>query len=187
MPLDNAVTVGFSHRPLGTRAVRVATPEGNPDTYEAVLRLNDASIHVRAVQEEADGSFLGTIFSIDPGDASIDGRIAVEDRVSFRGSQVFTFTGFRDETERPAQPQTAVGHGPSAGLLDHLVLPASPRPHRWRMVLAVCGAALLATGTALGYFLGTARESLYTPAGFTDTAWRLKIDPDLRSSEKSVQ
>lgn len=187
MPPHNAVTVGFSHRPLGTRAVRVATPEGNPHTYEAVLRLNDASVHVRAVQEEADGSFSGTIFSIDPGDASIEGHVAVGDRVSFRGSQVFTFTGFRDETERPAQPQTAAGHAPSAEGLDHLVLPASPRPYRRRMVLAVCGAALLATGTALGYFLGTARESPYTPSNFPDTAWRLKIDPDLRSSEKPVQ
>ena len=184
MPLHNALTEGFSHRPLGTRAVRIASPAGDPDSYEAVLKLDDASIHVRAVKEESDGAFSGTVFSIDPGDSSVAERIAVGDGVSFRGSQVFTFTGFRDETERPAQRHVEASPRRQAARVDPSSPPGRSKPGRQRMLLAVCGAALLVSATALWYLFGSAKELPSTPpAGVTDGAGRLKMDDQLRSHE----
>src|SRR5688572_10335505 len=101
MALHDASALGFSHRPLGTRPVHVPRHEADADTYEALLRLNDASVRVSGIEREDDGFYRGTICAVEPHGAAVVDRIAVGDRIAFRGLHVFTYAGFRAQASRP--------------------------------------------------------------------------------------
>ena len=169
------MTAGFSHRPLGTRAVREASAAGHS---EAVLRLDEASVRVGDIRQERDGSFRGTIRAIEPHGLTGPRGIATGDEVAFRASHVFVRVGWHAEAPKSA----ARGTRSRSTAQDRSVERAERRQRR--ALLASAAFTLFAAGAALGYFLGTTKESPSVSKEWPAKAlaqWRLKVDNTLKS------
>jgi hypothetical protein len=196
----DALSEGFSHRPLGTRAVPTGTdlpalslriPVDNP--CEAVLRLGAARVVVGSIQRRNDGSFSGAVerFEVD-GAASLNG-VAVGDQVTFRESHIFTFRA--SDQGAPSGPVTrkpvdrrrtppAVHHAVLGAELDRERIPVS---RRWAAGMKL-GAAL-AIGLGLGYVLPQGLDTRSArPAGpsVAPGLAKLKIDYELRPRTNAV-
>ena len=180
MALHDASALGFSQRPLGTRPVHVAREGFDADDYEAVLRLDDASVRVSGIEREEDGSYRGTVGAVEPLGASVVDRIAVGDRIAFRGLHVFTYAGLGTKASRPASQRSRDARNPAAPE------PFDARADNRRLRPALLGSAavaLLGLGIGLGYVLSSGKDR---PAPIKERAgeareWRLKLDYALRS------
>lgn len=102
------------HRPGGEAAVLIGGGVARPEqATRAVLQTADGGVLVKAIQRQADGSFIGEVYGVTPRQRSV----ALGDLVSFRESQIFTFKPAA--TESSVQPRHVepmpVDRAPPAG------------------------------------------------------------------------
>jgi hypothetical protein len=168
-------------------AVRVPPRDGAarkaPD--EAVLRMDESSVHVSGVHEETDGTFTGTICRLEPPGSPAHRWMSIGDRLTFRASHVFTFTGFDDDPgpRRATSPQakpTRVEQRSGERRAPVERLPEKPPrlPLGW---LGLAAAAVLGSGLALGYVIGRTEEpAVFAQEKPTRTYTGLRIDYELK-------
>lgn len=185
----DARALGFSDRPLGTMAVRVEpreAPAGKvPD--EVVLRWEEISVHVSDVQEQTDGSFDGRVSGFSPDGSSVGARIAIADRLNFRASHVFTFSGFADAPPARARRAEIPPKKTDEKFRSRIApeIPTAKETGRPGHHLLALGAAVLAFGIAVGYTIGRSSEPAVSVAHRTGPVRpALKIDYELRAREQ---